>query len=567
MQKLWLKNFEFQINPITWNAAQDLTQAGAVRALRELESHFWVARVTDGEVSYEVEMMITPHKIKAFTCECWSEGRRLMCAHIAASLLKIRQFLEKKASERQARNAALSAEETASRLTVPAVLADVPAEALAEFVREYARRDRDFALALKTWFAGALNSPQNAFALVLESALPRNNTVKTLREVDFRRLRKTLEDLIDQLNTAEAEANYRHVFLIGTAVLEKITPFWDKAEDPRRSQLSRFCQLALSKIVAMPAAELSPELRNAVWDAIFALLGKNLLPPELIRPAVGYLCAAAADEDQFARIQQLFDNTPFPAPAGILHLFLAALARRNRPESIVRVLEDYLENPALLKDAIVFLHYAQHTEAVLAAGEYFLAKAAFTAGPRREIEDLLLLHVEKTGDQTRLLHYLRQRYRQNSHPDLYQRLKKTAGAEWPSVRAALLADMRQAGEMDRIATLLAAEHEWQVLMGLLESSGDMALFQRFEHQLDPNFVRMHYLNLLTEYLRQHFGKPAAAFVREALGSLLRRGESALALRIVQELILRFADRPSLPEELAEMFPQNQRKQLFSSETT
>ena len=101
MQKLWLKNFEFQINPATWNAAQDLGQAGRVKNLREIEKHFWVALVEDGEFNLETEIIITPHKIKAFTCECWAEGRRLMCPHIAAALLKIRQFLAQKAEARQ----------------------------------------------------------------------------------------------------------------------------------------------------------------------------------------------------------------------------------------------------------------------------------------------------------------------------------------------------------------------------------------------------------------------------------------------------------------------------------
>jgi hypothetical protein len=94
VQKLWLKNFEFQISPNTWNAAQDLVLAGGIRSLQEVEKHFWVATVVDGTLQYEVETIITPNKIKAFTCECWAEGRRLMCPHIAAALFKVRQFLE-----------------------------------------------------------------------------------------------------------------------------------------------------------------------------------------------------------------------------------------------------------------------------------------------------------------------------------------------------------------------------------------------------------------------------------------------------------------------------------------
>ena len=140
MQKLWLKDFEYNINPAVAQSAQQLVQAGAVRALREVEKHFWVALVEDPEEApREVEVMITPHKIKAFTCECWPAGRRLMCMHIAATLLKLRQFLEQKAEERRARAEKLAAAEP-GRLTVQQVLDEVSPEALMDFVRDYARQ-------------------------------------------------------------------------------------------------------------------------------------------------------------------------------------------------------------------------------------------------------------------------------------------------------------------------------------------------------------------------------------------------------------------------------------------
>lgn len=80
-QKLWLKDFEHHISAQTWNAADILLQSGAVKNLREVEKHLWVALVATEEGQYETEMIISPHKIKAFTCECFGEGRLLiLCA-------------------------------------------------------------------------------------------------------------------------------------------------------------------------------------------------------------------------------------------------------------------------------------------------------------------------------------------------------------------------------------------------------------------------------------------------------------------------------------------------------
>lgn len=186
MQKLWLKDFEHNISATTWEAADNIVLAGGVKALREVEKHFWVASVEDGEGTYEVETIITPHKIKAFTCECWTEGRRLMCPHIAAALFKLRQFLELKEEAKKARAEERATSEL-SRITVVNVLDKVTPEALAVFVQEYARRDRDFALALKTWFAGSVSNAENPFALILDSVIPKNPNDKTFREPDFRR--------------------------------------------------------------------------------------------------------------------------------------------------------------------------------------------------------------------------------------------------------------------------------------------------------------------------------------------------------------------------------------------
>lgn len=234
MQKLWLKNFEFHINPATWNAAQDLVQAGSVKNLREIEKHFWVALVEDGEFSVETEVIITPHKIKAFTCECWAEGRRRTRRHIAAALLKIRQFLVQKAEARQ-HTAETKQNDPAGRLTVQAVLDQADSAGLSDFVRAYARRDRDFALALKTWFAGNLTGGSETHSFCCsDAALPRHGGAQPLREPELRRLRKTLDDLDAQVVTAVEIGNARTVFQITTAILPKIAALLPKTADARR---------------------------------------------------------------------------------------------------------------------------------------------------------------------------------------------------------------------------------------------------------------------------------------------------------------------------------------------
>ncbi len=560
MQKLWLKNFEFHINPATWNTAQDLVQAGAVRNLREIEKHFWVATVADDGQDFEVEVMITPQKIKAFTCECWSEGRRLMCAHIAAGLLKVRQFLEQKAEARLSRTES-RVEEASGRLSVRNVLEAAPTEDLMAFVREYARRDRDFALALKTWFAGQVTGVENPYLLLLDAALPRQVGSRALSDQEIRRLRKTLADLEVQLSTAFAEGNAVGFFQIATAILQKITPVISKLEEPRHEPLLQYCQSIVQQMLQFPSEHLSPEFREKRRDFLYEYLNNPDHPGDLDRLIIPFLAQAATEDVFFAQISGWFDRTPFPAPAAVLHLFLAALARRNRPEAVVRVLQDYSERPAQVKEAITALYLWHWWEAVMHAGEYFLDQRLLQPGQRREVEDILLSAAEKSGDEVRQRNYLRQRYRLYGHEDIILRLKTIAGAAWPEERDTLLAELREAGDTAKLAPLLAAEGKLDELAGLLSQTQNLSTFRLFEDHFWPdheNLIRDYYINVLSAYLTEHFGRPASEYVRGQLSGLVRKGRYVLARAIMDELIRNFPERHTLPEELEEMFPKSKR---------
>lgn len=587
---LSLKDFEHHISASTWLAGDELVQAGRVKSLREVEPHFWVGQVEDGDASYETETIITPNKIKAFTCECFAEGRRLMCPHVVASLVKVRQFLDQRTQERQARRDAAAAALLAepSRLTVRDALENVRAEDLEEFVREYARRDRDFALALKTYFAGTITETENPYALVLDSAMPasakasadkpasakaaagapKNTDAKPLREPDFRRLRKTLDDLEMQMSDAAAQHHHRTTYQIASAILLKISPLLPKLDEARRATVLDNIRTAFQKITELYTSPTSPELRDAAWDLVFGLGEKDLMPSELLREAVQFLSQSASDEARFQRISDLFDRTPHPAPDFVLHLFLAALAVRQMPLAAMRVLEDYAAQPQTIRDALLQLYYLQHWAAVTAAGEHFLLQTSnaptsnfFNPQQRREIEDVLLFIAEKTGDRERQTALLRQRFRQGGSLDTFQKLKDLLQEEWPAELRQIISELREAGDRSKLAAILAAEGDAENLVALLAESDDFALFQRHEGLLmgwDKAIVHDRYVAQLTAFLGEHFGPPASAQARIQLQSLLRRGEAELVIEVVRALVAAFPDRQPLAAELMEMFPKGRK---------
>ncbi len=561
MQKLWLKDFEHNISSATWQRAETILETGGVRSLREVEKHFWVALVEDGEERYEIETIITPHKIKAFTCECWSEGRKLICPHIAAGLATVRTYLDKKAAERAAKAEAKGTSEN-QKFTIQTVLAGAEPADLLAFVREYARRDRDFSIALKTWFATSLEDPAAQFRQLLDSVMPPLAGGKAVKEPDFRRLRKLLDDLQTQAEAARELGNWRTVFSIATVIFQKIAPALARFDEGRRQALLEFCQFSLEQLDFADAQIISPELAADIWKFLFENAEKNLFPPELERSAIQFFAGKAKDADKFSQIDALFDHVPHPAPPFLLHLYLSALATKGMDTACIRVLADYENAEERLRAAVVHLFYMQQWAAAAAVGEHFLAGSTFAQSARREVEDIVLQIAEKQGDRRRLPKLYRERFLRYTRLEFFKKLKTATGEKWPKERQTLFAELAKRGDAKLLASVLAEEEMWPELAEHLAKTASEELFQRHEIQLlawNRDWLREHYLNFLTEYLENHFGRPAHDHVRQFLGSLVRNDDRPLVQEIGTALCAKFPDRGALAGELAELYPKRRRE--------
>ena len=559
--RFWLKDFEHNISPATWEAADSLCLSGSVRNLREIEPHFWVASVSTADGDFETEVIITTQRIKAYACECFTPGRKLMCAHVAATLLKLRQFLEQRAEEKRAKAEAARSNEI-SRLTVQSVLEHASHEALEAFVRDYARRDRDFGLALKTWFAGSVTESENPFLLVLDSVIPKSMPAKGYRDPDFRRIRKALDGLEAQLEKYDSERDFRSVFLVSTAILKRILPLQSKSEGNRQEALAYFTRLALDKLTRNGATELSPELRDQIWEFIFSLGEGGLLPSELVRPALRFLSDTTTYQTNQEIIRDHFDRMPFPAQPFLLHLFLASLSRQQLPGSVVRVLEDYTEVPERIRLAILELYYLEQWDTTIEVGQYFLKSGIFEGRYRQEMEDVLLIIAEKSGKNDLRIQLLKDRFLQTGRTDVFYKLKEAAGTGWDTIREELtqVLSEREAGQ--QLAFLHAAEGQLDKLAHLIENEHSIPFLQRYEQyffEQNPGFIVQQYIRLLSNYLDDHFGTPAAIYARQQLTELWQKGKSELAMRVAAQLVAAFPDRLYLAEELKELQPGRKRK--------
>jgi len=570
--KYTLKNFEFQISAATASAGEALSSSGAVRSLNEVERHFWVAGVADKTEQYEVEVIITPGKIKAYTCECWLEPRRLMCAHIAAALFKIRQFLEQRSEEKREKVAVdKAAAAIPTRITVPNVLEHADAASLFEFVRAYARQDRDFSLALKTWFAGNLTNAENPYTLLLQSVLPEKADLNGLREPDFRRLNRTVTNLRKQTDAAWSVAQYPVTFQIVSTVVQKLAPLLAGSESNKRQQvLGKDFMHPLKHLCTMAALpELSPEMRQSAWEILEHLAEKDYFPASVQLEIWPLLLQLSDQETRFKALRQVFDRTPFPAPAFLTAWFVGALARRNNPRAVARVLKDYHEQTNLLYQVLLRLHDTGLNEAFAVSAEQALAAQHLLEWQKRDLEHKLYQLALQHNDTRYLEQYYHKKLMEKGQLEWYEKLKALHDGTVPDLENLLL-QLQKNGHIAATATVLAREARFDALADLLRKDEHWVLLHQHEAQLlsiRPHFIRTLYLDKLTRHLTEHLGRPASGFARERLGNLLHKGEKPLVLDLMRALAARFPERHTLPEELGELFPKSKLKDLFPDPKT
>jgi hypothetical protein len=126
---------------------------------------------------------------------------------------------------------------------------------------------------------------------------------------------------------------------------------------------------------------------------------------------------------------------------------------------------------------------------------------------------------------------------------------------------AIIAEAQSQNAPDRIAQILAREGEETVLAAWLEQQGDIALILRYAASVSDPVLKKILLPLFTKHLEDHFGRPAAEFVRDALGLLLPQQRSILVRQLIKALVQAFPQRSGLEDTLEELFDMGKRLKI------
>lgn len=537
----------------TWLlSGEEWMESEGVENLTEVERHLWMARVE----GFEVEVQISPSKVRAFSCECADYKREGGCGHIAAVLLALR----KREGEKEMAKKEKPEKTPSKKVTIPGLLHHVEPEDLAEFVRDYARQNRPFALALKARFTSILpdGEKKQKYLELLDATLA---SVRTKNDqVNFRGARQLVQVTRELVNQAE-EAIHRHSLQeateLLTSVLEKIGPVSRKTtgkDKGLQEEIDKCFTLFRQLLLLKPA----PQLLYSIWDFTSAEGKKFIFRKSGIQMEYFRLMVLMAPELGKTEELNAFLNTRLgeldptdPNRVRLLILIHQLLTEQGDTTRIQAHLLDHLHEPAF----VLFV-----VEEAISTGHWkkarFLAEKGLESSPDPALEEHLLQLALREKDGEAVVHFASARFLQTRQAHYLDPLKSFAGKGWSALVDNLIGQLEQQpwsmARRDAVAQLLFRDQRFDELFQYITRLQSLDLLMAFGPSWPTDRMEQAeqmYLEVLQIYLGNHLGRKPSQRVRESLEGLMETGLSPIADRILARFRADYANRQSLMDEL------------------
>lgn len=554
-----LQQLEQHINDEFLLLGEQLFERGEVQALRELERHLWAAQV---EQTYEVEIKITPSRVDLTSCECPGFMTHGECAHVAASLLALRKHIQQNTSAarvEQPKNA------NKQRLTTRGVLKNLEEEELKEFVRQYASRDRNFALALKARFAATVSfsDDKSKYLQVLEETI--RAARKKDRSISYRGMQtliKVSDELLLQAESALVQGYFRTVILIAQSIIEKITPVLRKMgqyQDSARSRISKSFEM-IHQVLGLQAP---PELVEELWQYAGPESKKvtyriNEIVPQFYR----LLSKVSTQLDEKEALLTLLEEARLLAQfsdrnyTSLLINKIEILEGLNRLEEVNTIIQENQQNGELLLYVLNRGLKRGDVEWVKQLADQMLENELPTT-IREQIEEVRLLIAEEESDDKTIQQYSYNRLLKTHKMRYFDILKEQQTDDWETKREGIIEAIKKQPyspqRRDLVATIYVKEEAWKLLINYLEETKSLDMLSAFTKDLLPTYKKQVYKIyelLIEDYLSNHFGRTAAKRVGERIVYLRRIQAHTVAEKLLRYVRKAYSDRASLMDELS-----------------
>ncbi len=350
--KNYLQDIEQFVQEDAFHAAEVILQAQKVYSLAEAEKNLWTSEVEDESGRFQVEVLLSSKqaraKIKDGSCDCNSEDNP--CSHQVAVWILLRRKITEKAFAPKP-----SAAKKRTKLTLANIVAGADADKLRQFVREYARRDRQFSAMLRASLISEMDwpEPREKYQSILETAHKTASPRRLyLTKKGVEKYIKITDSLIAKAKNLFNAKNYRETLALLHAYLEKTLEILPGSEDSGQ-KLSEKIMESFSIQLEVAQSVIPPELKESIFDFNIQIFSGKLPPKihSLYSWLFSVLVGLAEDTIREKRILEVLnDHLQKENPYGIHFQAykLELLFRLDMEKEAEAFLETHAENAAVL---------------------------------------------------------------------------------------------------------------------------------------------------------------------------------------------------------------------------
>ncbi|MBX2871009.1 MAG: hypothetical protein KTR30_02890, partial [Saprospiraceae bacterium] len=263
----FLQHIERHVDESLLIQGEELYIRDGVLAMEEIEQHLWSFKVIeDDDARYEVEIQITPSKVKAYTCDCAQFQAEKNCPHIVASLLALRR--RKSDEKKQKRKNKQQQSQSSRKLSIQQILDQLEREELIHIIKDFTRQNRAFALSLKARFAYKVPSvdSQKAYLQLVNSVIQMaRRPDRTFNKRGAASIAKILEEMLEQMHLHLVQQQYAEVFILAQSILLKVPPILGKVQSDE-ALLNPPLEKVLKLLLQLIQASIPPALRERIWE-------------------------------------------------------------------------------------------------------------------------------------------------------------------------------------------------------------------------------------------------------------------------------------------------------------
>jgi len=248
---------------------EKLYDVGAVQDFHKPEKNLWTAMVYD-EIFFEVELFSPFAQRRKVSCECEYYKKEKACKHITAALFALRTQLKEEAERKAERLKHKS--RTGKKLNINTLLQELDKDDLINFIRGYARKDKNFNIALKAHFARRVDLVDNRakFKGILDSIIkPITSPTARAKASDLKNFIAVSKELISQLEDALSLSEYTDAFYIvdaGISKAEYVRYHYDNYSDETLAISQRYHELLVLLHQRVHADGLKANLLELILD-------------------------------------------------------------------------------------------------------------------------------------------------------------------------------------------------------------------------------------------------------------------------------------------------------------